>query len=110
MLSIYLGEFNTEKLRSVSVVVKLNVESKEIDQELELPRDFAQFSKTCKFLVTPVPGMEMQPAGIEGVQIVRVIVDEEAIEVRAQVVVQPFGMDFEKIRSSLLENGWHETT
>ena len=77
----YMHLLKISKNRSVIGLVKLNVESSEMDESGDLPREFATFTKGCRFIITPVPGMEFKPSGIEGAVIKRVIIDEGLIEV-----------------------------
>ena len=89
--------------RSVSALVKLNVQSREKDEITDLPKDLASLTKLCQFVVTPVPGMELVPSGIDGAVIERVLVDEGLVEVWCVQTIRPFGLDFETTCRALKE-------
>lgn len=108
IVGAYLHLLREAQKRSFSGLVKLNIESRERDEDSGLPKEFASFTKTCLFIVTPVPGMELVPSGIDGAEIKRVLIDEGLVEVRCVHTISPFGPDFKATCDSLRADGWYE--
>ncbi|MEZ5482898.1 MAG: hypothetical protein R3E73_12235 [Porticoccaceae bacterium] len=93
--------------RSISGVVKLYVETREFDEMFNKPEGFEIYTKSCPFWITPSPGMEFMPAGIEGATIERVIIDEYGLlEVICTLKVSKADDQFRETCSSLKAEGW----
>lgn len=104
----YFHLLNTTKQRYLSAIVKLHLESREKDDE-GIPLKLEQFDKLCRFIVTPVPGMEFLASDIEGPVIKRVIIDElGSLEVICQLVITDSENEFAQTCEHLANQGWHK--
>lgn len=110
IVAAYMHLLRETQKRSVTGVVKLNIQSREMDEDGGLPKEVASFTKTCLFIVTPVPGMELVPSGIDSAVIKRVLVDEGLLEVWCVHTISPFGPDFNATCDALRTDGWYEDT
>ena len=108
-IAAYLHLLNTAKAarKAVVAIVRLTVQSGTTDTTDRLLGQFATFTKMCPFIVTPLPGMEFQPCGLDGGKISKVIVDDQGLlVVCCGLNISPVGPDLEAIRGLLKEDGW----
>jgi len=103
----YTHLLSTARKKSVSGLVKLHLESREKRDDGVIPEEIEVFSKSCPFIVTPVPGMEYLPADIEGAVIKRVIIDEQGLlEVICLLNISVEENEFQKTCEHLENQGW----
>jgi len=100
--SILLREI---KHRSVPSFLSLRLESSERSEDLHSPKHFAYLGRSVSFPVTPMPGMEIQDWGVDGVVIQRVLIAEDGIKVFSYL--RCVGRDIDSEVQRLEENGWH---
>jgi len=109
---IYIGYsylLKTIKKRSIIGSVKLYVESSENTKGISLNNKSEIYSKSCPFIVTPVPGMEFMAAGIDGVFIKRVITDENGLlEVICFVKLSLEQNEYSNACECLESEGWRK--
>ncbi len=93
--------------RSISGLVNIYIESRERDSEVHIPDKYEVLTKSCPFFVTPVPGMEYSPCGIEGIEIKRVVTDDSGLlEVICLLVVSSKEGEFQETCEMLEQDGW----
>ena len=110
LILIFVGYsylLSASKKRSVSGLVRLHVESREKNDGV--PIEMESFTKSCPFIVTPVPGMEFMPADIEYAVIKRVIIDEQGLlEVICLLEITTTDNEFLDTCKHLQIEGWHK--
>jgi len=112
LIIIFIGYthlLNVTKRRSVYGIVKLYVETREKDKDNVIPICTEIFTKGCRFIVTPVPGMEFQSADIEGAVIKRVIIDDQGLlEIVCLLTLSNKDNEFNEMCSCLEAEGWRK--
>jgi len=97
------------KKRSIYGIVKLHVETREKDNDNVYPIKSEIFTKGCRFIVTPVPGMEFMAADIEGAVIKRVIIDDKGLlELVCVLQLSSEDNEFNEMCDCLVDEGWHK--
>ncbi len=94
--------------KSISGLVYLSLQSKDMDESRNYPKQFEFYTKGCPFIITPVPGMEFHPSGVEGGEIKRVIIDEGLIQIYCNLIVSLQELTFEEIEEILENDGWRK--
>ena len=104
----YFHLLNIAKKRYVTALVRLHLETREQDSD-GIPLKLEQFDKFCRFIVTPVPGMEFIASDIEGAVIKRVVIDElGGLEVICQLTITDTDNEFEQTCGHFTNEGWHK--
>ena len=102
----YFHLLNIAKQRYVTALVKLHLESREQNSE-GIPLKLEQFDKFCRFIVTPVPGMEFLASDVEGAIIKRVVIDElGGLEVICQLTITDADNEFAETCKHFTNQGW----
>ena len=94
--------------KSISGLVALHVEYQENDKEVSSEMEI--FKRNCQFIVTPVPGMEYMPAGIEGAEIKRVLIDEHGLlKLICLLTVTASETKYHNTCEHLQKEGWNKS-
>ncbi|WP_019530023.1 hypothetical protein [Dasania marina] len=112
LILIFVGYFHLLRVsqkRSIIGIVKLHIEAREQDKNLRLANKNEIFTKSCPFIVTPVPGMEYMPADIEGGEIKRVLIDDQGLlEVTCHLVIPSKDNQYQQACEHLVAQGWYK--
>jgi|GEM_PF-4429857 len=104
----YFHLLKTTKQGYVTAMVRLHLESRELDVD-NTPSKLEEYDKFCRFIITPVPGMEFMASDIEGAIIRRVIIDElGGLEVICQLTITDSDNEFNDTCKHLASQGWNK--